>query len=75
MKGIRIKKLGRIVISHTNIRSVRNKFELLAGAIMAYVAILMVTEIRADESFAAGQFIVPAITHGIFKTNSCFRVR
>ena len=39
---------------------------------MAYVAILMVTETRADESFAAGQFIVPAIAHGIFRANSCF---
>ena len=42
---------------------------------MAYVAILMVTETKADESFAAGQFIVPAITHRIFKTSSCFRVK
>ena len=67
--------MGRIVISHTNIKSVRNEFELLAGAIMAYVAILMVTETRADESFAAGQFIVPAMAHGIFRTNSCFRVK
>ena len=67
--------MGRIVISHTNIKSVRSKFELLAGAIMACVAILMVTETEADESFAAGQFIVPAMAHGIFRTSSCFRVR
>ena len=64
-----------MVISHTNIKSVRNEFELLAGAIMACVAILMVSETKADESFAAGQFIVPAITHGVFRTNSCFRVK
>ena len=66
--------MGRIVICHTNIKSVRNEFELLAGAIRACVAILMVTDTRADESFAAGQFIVPAMAHGIFGTNSCFRV-
>ena len=42
---------------------------------MAYVAILMVTETKTDESFAAGQFIMPAITHRVFKTNSCFRVK
>ena len=42
---------------------------------MAYVAILMVTETRTDESFAAGQFIMPAITHGVFKANSCFHVK
>ena len=42
---------------------------------MAYVAILMVTETEADESFAAGQFIVPAMTHRVFKASSCFRVK
>ena len=42
---------------------------------MACVAILMVTETKADGSFAAGQFIVPAITHGVFKTGSRFRVK
>ena len=29
---------------------------------MAYVAILMVTETKTDESFPAGQFIIPGFT-------------
>ena len=44
LKDIRIANLNRIVISHININSIRNKFELLAEAVMGNVDILMVTE-------------------------------
>ena len=62
LKDIRITNLNRIVISHINIKSIRNKFELLAEAFMANVNILMVTETKIDESFPISQFIIPGFT-------------
>ena len=62
LKDIRITNLNRIVISHININSSRNKFELLAEAVMGNVDILMVTERKIDESFPTSQFIIPGFT-------------
>ena len=62
LKDIRIANLNRIVISHININSIRNKFELLAEAVMDNVDILMVTEIKIDESFRTSQFVIPGFT-------------
>ena len=62
LKDIRITNLNRIVISHININSIRNKFELLAEAIMGNVDILMVTETKIDETFPTSQFIIPGFT-------------
>ena len=59
LKDIRITNLNHIVISHININSIRNKFELLAEAVMGIVIILMVTEAKIDESFL---FIIPGFT-------------
>ena len=44
LKDIRIANLNRIVISHININSIRDKSELLAEAGLGNVDILMVTE-------------------------------
>ena len=62
LKDIRITNLNRIVISHININSIRNKFELLAEAVMGNVDILMVTETKIDETFPTTQFIIPGFT-------------
>ena len=62
LKDIRIANLNRIVISHININSIRNKFELLAEAVMGNVDILMVTEKKIDKSFPTSQFIRPGFT-------------
>ena len=58
LKDIRVTNLNHIVISHININSIRNKFELLAEAVMGNVDILMVTETKIDESFPTSQFII-----------------
>ena len=62
LKDIRITNLNRIVISHISINVIRNKFELLAEAVMGNVDILMVTETKIDKSFPTSQFIVPSFT-------------
>ena len=62
LKHIRIANLNRIVTSHININSIRNKFELLAEAVMGNVDIIMVTETRIEKSFPTSQFIIPSFT-------------
>ena len=62
LKDIRITNLNRIVISHININSIRNIFELLAEAVKGNVDFLMVTETKIDKSFPASQFIVLSFT-------------
>ena len=62
LKDMRITNLNRIVISHITIISIRNKFELLAEAVMGNVDILMVTETKIDETFPTSQFIIPGFT-------------
>ena len=56
LKDVRIKSLNRIIISHININSIRNKFELFAEAVMGNVDILMVTETKIGEPFPTSQF-------------------
>ena len=62
LKDIRITHLNRIVISHININSIRNKFELLAEAVLGNLGILMVIETKIDESFPTSQFIISGFT-------------
>ena len=62
LKDIRIANWNRIVISHININSIRNKFELLAEAVMGNVNVLMVAETKNDKSFPTSQFILPGFT-------------
>ena len=67
LKDIRITNLNRIVISHININSIINKFELLAEAVMGSIDILIVTETKIDESFPTSQFIIPGFTSPLGK--------
>ena len=62
LKDIRAKNLNQIVIYDININSIRNKFELLAEAVMGNVNILMVTETKVDESFQTSQFGIHGFT-------------
>ena len=62
LKDITITNLNRLVLSHIDINSIRNKFELPAEAVMGNVDILMVTEAKIDKSFPTSQFIIPDFT-------------
>ena len=62
LKDITITNLNHIVLSHIDINSIRNKFELPAEAVMGNVDILMVTEAKIDKSFPTSQFITPDFT-------------
>ena len=62
LKDIRITNSNRIAISHINIDCIRNKFELLAEAVMGNVDILKVAKTKIDKSFPTSQFIIPGFT-------------
>ena len=51
LKDVRMTNLNRIFISHINVDSIRNKFELLAEVVMGNVDILMVTETKLMNLF------------------------
>ena len=62
LKDIRITNLYRIDISHIIINSIKNKFELLAEAVIGNVDILIVAETKIDESFPTSLFIKSGFT-------------
>ena len=53
-----IKHVNKLIITHLNINSLRNKFEFLVEFIRGKVDILMVSETKIDESFPLGQLKV-----------------
>ena len=48
----------KVIIAHTNISSVRNKFEPLKEMIKDNVVILLVSETKLENTFLIGQFCV-----------------
>ena len=58
LKDIRHKNLGKIVIGHLNINSVRQKFNSLIEITTGNIDILMISEIKLDETFPKGQFLI-----------------
>ena len=66
LKDLRCKNLNRILIGHLNINSVRNKFEILGSSIAVNLDILMISEIKLDDSFPVSQFLIP-----VFKNSIC----
>ena len=55
--------LGRLIIGHLNINSLRNKFEALKTMVKGKVDILMVSETKIDESFPMAQFSIEGFTN------------
>ena len=58
LKDIRQKHLGKIVIGHLNISSVRQKFDSLIEITTGNIDMLMIPEKKLDESFPKGQFLI-----------------
>ena len=53
---MRLKHLGRLIIGHLNINSIRNKFEALKQIIKKNLDILIVSETKLDHTFPDKQF-------------------
>ena len=56
--SLRVKNLNKLTIGHLNIKSLRNKFELLAHQIKDNIDILMISETKHDEKFPISQFLM-----------------
>ena len=48
----------KTIIGHLNINSIRNKFDWLKKIVAEEMDILMITEIKFDDSFPASQFLI-----------------
>ena len=55
-KDLRLKSLNKVIIGHTNINSLRNKFELLTVMVRDKVDLLMTSKSKLDSSFSNAQF-------------------
>ena len=58
LKAIQKHNLNRIVVTHLNINSLRNKFDYLIEQITGNIDILMISETKLDSSFPIGQFLI-----------------
>ena len=56
INNLRLKHLGRLIIGHLNIKSIRNKFEALQQIIKNNLDILVVSETKLDNTFPDKQF-------------------
>ena len=54
----RIKNVNRLVIGHLNVKSPRNKFEMLEELIKDKIDIFLISDIKVDSSFPSGQFVI-----------------
>ena len=50
--------MNKIIVGQLNINSIRNKFDFLAQQVKGNTDILMISEIKLDESFPVGQFMI-----------------
>ena len=51
-------KLNKLILGDLKFNSLRNKFELLTHQIKDNIDILMISEIKLDESFPTSQFFI-----------------
>ena len=58
LKAIQKHNLNRIVVTHLNINSLRNKFDYLIEQIMGNIDILVISETKFGSSFFTGQFLI-----------------
>ena len=58
LSNLRKKYIGRLIIGHLNINSLRNKFEELKFLTQGRMDILMISETKLDESFPTNQFLI-----------------
>ena len=62
LKCLRSNNIDKIIISHLNINSVRNKFDHLVDLIMGNIDILLISETKIDDSFPTNQFQIKSFS-------------
>ena len=70
LKHLRKKNPYRVIIGHVNINSIRNKFESLVKYVGNKLDILMVSEIKIDDTFPESQFLIEGFStpYRVFRT-------
>ena len=58
IKDLRNQNPFRVIMSHINVNSIRNKFEPLVNFINNSLNILMISETKIDETFPESQFLI-----------------
>ena len=58
LNDFRKQNLDRLIISHLNVNSLRNKFEFLVPLVKDNIDILMLSETKLDSSFPLAQFSI-----------------
>ena len=61
LTNLRTKNVNRIILSHLNINSIRNKIDMLSDLVTGKVDILLISETKIDASFPSPQFLIPGI--------------
>ena len=49
--NIRKHHSNKVIMTHININSLRNKFDMLTNSVSEYIDILMISEIKLDDTF------------------------
>ena len=55
---IRTKNANRLITGHSNVHSLRNKFQMLEELIKDKIDIFLISETKLDSSFPSGQFVI-----------------
>ena len=70
LKSIRGGNKHKLIFTHLNINSIRNKFDLLAEQVAGNIEVLMILETKIDESFPVRNFLLP-----VFRGRSRHQIR
>ena len=70
LNGLRCKNLNHILIGHLNIKSLRDKLEILVSLIVINLDILMISETKLDMSFPISQYLIPDFKNPILLARS-----
>ena len=65
MEFIRKYNLNKLIIAHLNINSIRNKFDSLVHKIKGNVDIMMISEMRLDNTFPVWPFLIDGFNEPI----------
>ena len=70
---IRKGNFNRLALEHINIKSIRNKFDILVQQITNNVDALMISETKLDNSFPEGQFLISGYSSPFRFDRNCRR--
>ena len=62
LKDLKSRNTNRIIFSHLNINSIRNKFDMLSDLVANKVDVLLISETKLDDSFPTGMFLIPGFS-------------